>query len=535
MALLGSVIVSLAAIHSVNPANADPVYSEFDNVTYAAGATDIPSPTARDVDLTITDPIIHDARYVTVDSLTFPGKRYQTIDTGITADGIIDSSNGVKVEAQTSNVVGGGYLFSTSGVFRSTGGEYALVPRYGLFYGYTNTSPFDNQTKHSATRVTIADYSWTSESSKVLQPLDGTITTTLSNPTTSTYKVAISINGTSPTQSNVNKNLNGLSDGGPGPIVIGGVNGTCLEKLNPETKCEGTSTNEGWKRESTYVSTPNLPNYHTSMFQGSISQFRIYGKNNALDFDGVPAYDLMTGYCGFYDIVTSKFTTAETPSLVTCTPPTPTMTLESVSGSDSPNLVFTYARSDAECAQAKAQTTATTVYACMAPTADGKLRLSVPSLPAGWALGPHSFLLTVSASASQGRTTTISLFYVPEGTLNVVKQAWMNVPAGADFQYITSGQCNTDDTTKCINLPNDSAIPSGSQVTFTFSVTYSVTPVPQLGVMAGRYGLPTVVVTDQINGGSPTQVCTISDILVSDPPGSGTQNPRGCAMEKMVP
>lgn len=537
VALLGSAIVALAAIHSVSPASADdPPYIGVDSMTYTPGANDIPSLTGRDLDLTISDPLIYDARYVTVDKLHFPGFRYQTINTGIIADAMIDTTHGLKVDTTTSSPVGGGFLFSTYGVFRSgTGLEYALVPRYGLYFGHTESTPRD--VNQNATRVVIADIQDTKESNnRVLLALDGRITTTLSNQNSNggaAYtRVTIGIGTTTtPTTplTTVGKPLSSLKNGGvPGSIVIGGVTdgGTtaaCLE--TNKTACDAiVSPKRGWDLESTYAGTSS---YKKSMFTGDIGLFTI--TKNTLDaqgtvtgsdvvYQGIPAYDLMTGYCGYYDFISQQFSTAEAghESLVTCKPDNPTLTVESVS--DSPKMVFTYS---SDCTQAPSTT------ACMTSIA-GTLRLSLPPLPTGWEPGAHLFQLAID-SGNTLKITTFAVFYVPTGTLSIDKRAWMDVPAGTTFEAIVGGTCS-----ECDEVPSGTTIPLGSDVVFTFTVAYSVLPDPQLGSWAGRYGLPDVDVTDRANNGPVTDVCTISDILVSDPAGTGVQNARGCLMREVV-
>jgi len=506
-----SLVVSLAAINQVtHQATADPTPI----ANWSLDTTEVSIASGGDVYVTIDDPIIHDTRYVPVDKLTFPGKRHQTIDTGIVVQDHLPAIDkaGFNVQAWVSRQVGSGYLFSTNGVFTyAESGTKILLPRYGVFYGYSSLVPRDSN--FSAIRTVLSagtniDFPSTAQTTQTNIPLPftGFFSATLSNPSGVSFieeRDITPIGASSPTQAlttNIGKDPSFL---GGTTLLVGGVGGPCLSA----TSCESVWTTDGLYKTDSSI----YHRYSASMFEGDVTSFKIFGNtdgtsatNNTLIFDGIPAYDQVTGYCGLYDTLSAQFKTAEAGSeaLVTCASQTPTISVASMS--DSPSLVFDYIENPAQCSS-----TQTPVINPCVTSVDGVLRLALPPLPDGWAAGAHPFRLTISYGDAQ-RIIDFTLFYVgpvPPGQLSIRKRAWKDVPVGMPYAAILGGGFT--------ELLDGAVIPLDTDVTFTFTVLYAVAP-DSGGDYTGRSGLKDVVVT---NGS--VQVCTLDvDVNV----------PQGCTM-----
>jgi len=505
MALMGSVLVSLAAISSVNDqANADSIPI----TNWSFDTTDVSIDSGGDVYLTINGSIIQDSRYAPVDKLTFPGKRHQTIDTGIVVRDHIPAVDhtGFNVQAWVSRQVGSGYLFSTNGVFTNTGsGTKILIPRYGVFYGTSSISPFDSN--FSAMRTVMSqgtgDILNTSQSTlaNIALPFTGFFSGTLSNPSGISFieeRNITPIGQSSPTHASTAKIGKDSSFLGDATLLVGGVGGPCLS--SPATSCEPV-----WKTDAEYKTDPSIYRKQSAaMFEGDVTAFKIFGNTDGTSaiFDGVPAYDKLTGYCGLYDTVSARFTTAEPgyETLVTCAAQTATISVTSTS--DSPSLLFDYIANPAQCSSAQTPVT----NPCLT-SLDGVLRLALPPLPDGWAPGEHPFRLTISYGSVQ-RTIDFTLNYIgstPPGEFSIQKRAWRDVPAGIGYAAILGGGF--------VEIFDGAVIPSNTAIIFTYTVRYDV-PADERGDYTGMPGLENVVVTD---GGQ--TICTINVLNVNRPEG----------------
>jgi len=237
------------------------------------------------------------------------------------------------------------------------------------------------------------------------------------------------------------------------------------------------------------------------MFHGDITSFKAYGNpgttsdtNDVLLFNGIPAYDQLTGFCGLYDTVSSTFKTAEDATLLKCGQPP--IAVESTSGD--PKMVFTHIEDLGQCS-------APVVSPCMKSTMIGDtviLRLALPPLPDGWAAGSHPFRMTIILGDNVTKTIDFTLYYVdgttPPGELSIDKRAWKDVPHNTEYADIIG---NFEE------LPDGAVIPADTNITFTYTVLYEVAS--DEGDYTGRPGLTDVTVTD---GGA--LVCTI-DLTVN--------------------
>jgi len=531
-----AMVACLAAINSLdNPttAAADPIANWSLNPSPAI----IPTDTGADVTMTINDPIIYDGRYVTVDKLHFPGQRYQTIDIGISPQKNQASGGdaGYNIVVNTLNVVGSGYLFSTSGVYSSTAttnNTQRLLPPYGVYYGYNSRA---SSASHSSATITVVATGDNTQlitgQNLLLYPLVGKVSAVIWYHDGHLYENRYITPGGNAATDNFAGNDKTL---GTGNLLIGGVGGSCLGN--------GAACTSAWTDDGNYKSNPSGSNYYrASMFSGDVQNVTVKGnpKVSGVDsvlFAGIPAFDIETGYCGLYDTnATSgtKFFMAENPELVTCT--APSITASSTSPNDTPNLVFDYTRNSQQCEAAQAQTTTTTVHACMTPV-NGTLRFSAPPLPGetppqynGWVAGPHPFQLTITTSGSSGtvvKTIDFTLIYVrptPPGTLSIDKRAWLDVPPGTSYDDILAGGLtglyqelkpiyDGSADPPMMKLP---VLPSGTFVTFTFTVLNSVPPVPDTD-FTGRSGLSNVLVQDD---GVTVPNCPLLNLLVNVPVG----------------
>ena len=507
-ALLGAVVFVLAAINTVND---QAVADSIPITNWSFDTTEVSIASGGDVYLTINGPIIQDSRYVLVDKLTFPGKQHQTIDTGIVVRDHIPAVDhtGFNVQAWVPRQVGSGYLFSTNGVFTyAQSGTKILFPRYGVFYGYSSRTPRD--ANNSAIRTVMSpgtdtdifnDPQHTQEN--IAHSFEGFFSATLSNPSGLSFieeRNITPIGQSSPTHASTARIGKDPSFLGDTTLLIGGVGGPCLSV----TSCEPVWETDAKYKEDTYV----YRKYSASMFEGDVTAFKIFGNTDGTNaiFDGVPAYDQVTGYCGFYDTVSGQFKTAEPgyETLVTCSAQTPSISVTSIS--DSPSLEFEYVTDPAQCSSVPTPVTNPCVT-----SVDGALRLALPPLPDGWEPGGHPFRLTISYGTVD-RTIDFILTYVgstPPGTLSIDKRAWEGVPVGTQHDAILKGAFT--------KLPDGAALPLDTDITFTFTVLYEV-PADEGVNYTGRPGLTNVVITDKV-GDTEILICVIDTVLVNTPVG----------------
>jgi len=517
-ALLGAVVFVLAAINTVND---QAVADSIPITNWSFDTTEVSIASGGDVYLTINGPIIQDSRYVLVDKLTFPGKQHQTIDTGIVVRDHIPAVDhtGFNVQAWVPRQVGSGYLFSTNGVFTyAQSGTKILFPRYGVFYGYSSRTPRD--ANNSAIRTVMSpgtdtdifnDPQHTQEN--IAHSFEGFFSATLSNPSGLSFieeRNITPIGQSSPTHASTARIGKDPSFLGDTTLLIGGVGGPCLSA----TSCEPVWTTDAWYKTEKDAD-PSYHYYSASMFEGDITAFKIFGNTDGTNaiFDGIPAYDQVTGYCGFYDALSGQFKTAEPgyETLVTCSSQTPDISVTSID--DSPSLEFDYVTDPTQCSSVQTPV----INPCLT-SVDGVLRLALPPLPDGWSPGGHLFRLTISYGDVH-RTIDFMLNYIsstPIGSLSIDKQAWKNVPVGTDWQEIVNGSCYQANEDHCVQLPQDSVIPIGSTVTFTFTVSYVLDD-----EWTGKPGLSEVIVTDDGD-----EVCKLTNVLVN--------TPIGCVMTKQV-
>jgi len=496
-----AMVVCLAAIYSldhVTPATADPIPPQ----NWSLDTTTVSTETGADVTMTITDPIIHDGRYVSVDTLTFPGKRNQTIDTGIIVRDELGAGTPFTIIANASSS-SSGYLTSTSGVYlfgtTPSSTTPVFMPRYGLYYGYSSLV-----SGNMATRTMMATGNGTNLNSPIPHmalPLSGVITTTLRNQTGTSFSESLNIvppsgQGQLQSTSNISAATGVLGDG---TLLIGGVGGSCLDGNTSPATCQAAWDQDAGLRAS--------GSNRASMFVGNITSVTITGgTGEQLLFKGTPAYDLMTGQCGLYDTVEARFITSQDPVNAPLTCATPTITVTSV---DVPSLVFNYSRSSVHCTSIQAQAG----HFCMTGV-DGTLRLSVPPLPQGWVPGEHEFVLTIT-SGSVVKTITFTLVYMPPGTLTITKQAWVLDAESGEYEELVY-----DDSTDPPVIP---VLPSGTSIKFTFTVVYEVRDVDGVAddsIFDGRPGLVDVVVEDDVlttENPDPHTICEINHLWVNTP------------------
>ena len=509
LALVSSVIVAVTAvIVATDKALADPTPI----TNWSFDTTQVSAVFGGDVNLTIDDPIIRKGRYVSVDALHFTGERYQTIDTGIVLGDNLPNVVGADFTVQANATqTGGGYLFSTSGVYTSTASSSVLLPRYGVYYG---TSPFNKlprDSHQSGMRTVLStgnniEFPTGITQTNIALPITGSLSATISNPTGSSFREKRSLQPPDDPPKVEETTAIGQSPSilGDGTLLIGGVGGPCLA-TPAATACDTFwSQDDGFRS----YSHDNLQFYRSSMFQGDMTSFKVFGNpgktsdtNNSPLFDGIPAYDMVTGYCGFFDRLSSQFKTAQTPSLIECT--TPRITAISTNP-DSSRLIFDYETS-VQYAAAPGQT----IHAPLT-SVDGALRFSVPALPQDWSGGDHEFILMIT-SGSMKKSIIFTLCYVgamPHGQLRVEKHAWIDVPPGTSYSDIINGNYT--------EIPSGSVLPSNTILTFTYTVTYEVEEPPGI-VYTGLPGLPEVIVAGP--GVDDPTVCTLRDLLVNIPSG----------------
>jgi len=528
-------VAFLAAIDTLPHPASIAATSAIDDQHWSIDSQEVSTGNGGAVSLSFTDPFIKDGRYIIVDKLHFPGLQGQTIDTGIVLRDKLHKNvtnvqpnilyPGFAIEANTVNVVGSGYIWSTSGVYSSTGSQQLLLPRYGVYYGFSSGGVRDGSPSFSSTRTVMsnADGSdWPSNSHTqtfIRLPLLGTVSSVIQNPDGSSFYENRYINPPTSTNETKYQETTGITRDttalGDGTILIGGVGGACLGNVS---NCDVAWLNDA-KFRTDYTSS-NSNYYRASMFFGDIKDLKITGdeKINNVDktlFDGVPAFDLLTGYCGFYDTVTAQFIIAENPDLVTCTPPSVTLT------SGTPGLTFTYLQNH------PSPNTATCLTGqnlpagegCFTMTAAGTLGLSFPILPDTWLPGMHHFQVEIRF-ADEARTIDFDIVYMPPGTLTLVKRAWQDVPADTSYDDILDGEYVEIISDESASPPVIPVLSSDTSITFTFTAEYvvHVDGVPDSD-FTGRAGLTDVSVTDDVLNADGSVLCVIDDLLVNTPVG----------------
>jgi len=238
-----------------------------------------------------------------------------------------------------------------------------------------------------------------------------------------------------------------------------------------------SSGSQGTTPETVYVGAVNAGGSPetTSMFVGLIFGFR-FDKAGIPFFDGIPAYDLVTGTYGLYDTVSGSFFGNQSGVGAITGPAVGYAVL--VGGNPCQPVTFTAANT----------------LTCTVPAS---------TLP-GDGAGPVD--VTVTRDATTILTLAGAYDYVaptPPGVLTVVKRAWAGVPPGATYDEIVD-----DQLTGVRELSSGTVVLADQPITWTYTVTYATE-------QADAAGLTDVAITDSDLG----PVCVLPALAANQPDG----------------